>query len=85
MAMEPALTQFESSYKKKINLVSMNVDQDSSPEYKKYGHYLVDLSKGSIPLTVWSDARGKVLDQFLGGLSVKELAARTEKALKLAR
>ena len=85
MAMEPAMTQFESKYKSKVNLVSMNSDETDTPEYKKYGKLLEKLSQGGIPLTVWTDSKGKVLDQKLGGLSEKELSDRSLKAIKQAK
>lgn len=83
--MEPAMTQFESKFKKRVNLASMNSDVTDTPEYKKYGRYLEQLSQGGIPLTVWLDSKGKVLDKALGGLSEKQLSERSEKAIKAAK
>ena len=79
------MTQFESKFKSKVNLVSMNSDETDTPEYKKYGKLLEKLSQGGIPLTVWTDGKGKVLDQKLGGLSEKELIDRSQKAIKQAK
>ena len=36
-------------------------------------------------MTVWTDSKGKVLDQKLGGLSEKELSDRSLKAIKQAK
>jgi thiol:disulfide interchange protein len=83
--MEPAMTQFESNSKKTLNLVSINVDQTDTPEYKKYAPLLEKLSQGSIPLTVWIDDKGKVLDQAVGAVTEKDLLARSQKATKLAK
>ena len=83
--MEPALTQFESKYKTKVNMVSINVDDSKDPLYEKYVPMLKKLSQGGIPLTVWTDAKGKVLDQALGGLSEKELSDRSQKAISQAK
>lgn len=66
MAMEPALTQFESKYKSKINPVSVNVDETGSPEYGKYSELLKTHSR-TIPFSIWIDDKGKVLNSHAGG------------------
>lgn len=71
------MTQFESNYKSKVNLVSINVDETTTPEFKKYGK-LGDLSD-SIPFTIWIDPNQKVLDKAVGGLSAADLVKRTDK------
>ncbi len=82
--MEPAMTQFESKYKSKVNLVNINIDETTTPEFKKYGK-LGDLSD-SIPFTVWIDSNQKVLDKEAGGLSAADLAKRTDQcSAKLAK
>jgi hypothetical protein len=75
--MEPAMAQFESKYRSKINIVSINIDETETPEFKKYGK-LGDLSE-SIPFTVWIDSNKKVLDREAAGLSFAELAKRTDR------
>lgn len=79
------MTQFESKFKDKVNLANMNSDDTDTPEYKKYGHYLEELSQGGIPLTVWLDSKGKVLDKAVGKLSEKDLNDRSLKAIKAAK
>lgn len=81
MAMEPAWTQFESAFKKKVNLVMINVDLTAAPEFKKYGKYGND----GIPATYWLDSKGKVLQSKVGGLSAKQLGDETTAASKKAR
>lgn len=81
--MEPALTQFESKYKKKFNLVTINVDEKEKPETKRY-HKLSKLSE-SIPFTVWLDSKGNVLDKYAGSLTEKQLASRSDEAALKAR
>lgn len=80
--MEPAMAQFESKFKNKVNLVTINVDQDKTPEYKKYG-YLAQKAAG-IPYTVWIDPKRKILSEETGGLSVKQLTDKTNAAIKKA-
>ena len=81
--MEPALTQFESKYKNKINIAMINVDEKSTPEYKLYGQ--LEKLTDSIPFTVWVDSKGKVIDQYVGTLTDKELATRSDNAKKKAK
>ena len=74
--MEPAWTQFESTYKKKINLVMINTDETTTPEFKKYGK--IQEKYDGIPLTLWIDAKGKVLKSNLGGMDAKQLSSETD-------
>ncbi len=83
MAMEPAWTQFESAYKKKINLVMINTDETGTPEYKKYSK-MGDTVEG-IPSTFWLDAKGKVLKSKLGGMNAKQLSSETDAVSKKAK
>jgi hypothetical protein len=81
--MEPAMAQFESKFKNKVNLVTINVDQDKTAEYKKYG-YLAQKAAG-IPYTVWIDSKRKILSEETGQMDVKQLSDRTTGAIKKAR
>ena len=81
--MEPDLTRFESSYKSKINLVNINVDETSSPEFQKYGTLMK--RSPSIPFTLWIDSKGKVLSEERSVMSEGQLAETTQSALKLVK
>ena len=81
--MEPELTRFESSYKSKINLVNINVDEKSSLEFQKYGE-LMKRSK-SIPFTLWVDSHGKVLREEHSVMTEGQLAETTQSALKMVK
>ncbi len=83
MAMEPAVTQFESQYNKKVNLVMINVDDKDSPEMKKYGDYVK--KAGGIPYTVWFDSKSNVLGEKVGGMDAKEISKLTEDYIKKAK
>lgn len=75
--MEPAWTQFESTYKEKLEIVTINVDERSTKEFASYGQ----LVQGGIPHTVWLTQQNKPLSAQTGGLSFDQLKAETEKAL----
>ena len=81
--MEPDLARFESKSKSKINLVSINVDENTSPEFQKYGA-LMKRSQ-SIPFTLWVDAQGKVLREERSVLSEGQLEETTQSVLKLVK
>ncbi|MFN8609095.1 MAG: hypothetical protein U0931_16285 [Vulcanimicrobiota bacterium] len=83
MAMEPAWTQFESTYKSKVNLIMINVDEDKTAEFKKY--MKIRGKDQMIPATYWVDAQGKVLQSKVGGMSATQLGAETDSAAKRAR
>lgn len=74
--MEPAWTQFESTYKKKINLVMINTDETTTSEFKKYGK--IQQKFDGIPLTLWIDSKGKVLKSNVGAMDAKQLASETD-------
>lgn len=78
--MEPAWTQFESSQRKKVNLVMVNVDQQDKAEFKKYAKIIE--SNESIPATVWLDNKGKILQSKVGKMTAKELEVETSTLLK---
>ena len=80
VAMEPAWTKFETDYKKKVNLVLVNIEEKGTPELKKYGKLQEDVD--GLPLTLWLDANGKVVKSEIGKLEAKQLASQTDKALK---
>lgn len=73
------MTQFESKFKNKVNLVSINVDQRKTPEYKKFA-YLTDQAAG-IPHTVWL-AKNKPVTAKTGKLTLQQLTQLTNAALK---
>ena len=81
--MEPAWTQFESTYKKKVNLVMINTDESTTPEFKKYSK-IGDTVDG-IPATFWLDSKGKVLKSKVGSMDAKQLSSETEAAAKTAK
>jgi len=81
--MEPAVTQFESQYAKKVNFVMINVDHKQSDEMKKYGEMVS--KAGGIPFTVWLDSKGTVLGEKLGGMDAKEMGQLTDGYLKKAK
>lgn len=75
--MEPAWTQFESTYQSKTYIVTINVDEKDTPEFKQYSGLLGD----GIPLTVWLNKEGKTVGSQLGSASYDTLKSETEKAL----
>lgn len=81
--MEPAWTQFESTYKSKVNLVMINVDEDNTPQYKRYTP--LRGKDQSLPATLWVDSKGKVLHTKLGAMTAVELAQKTDSVAKKAR
>ena len=83
MAMEPAWTQFESTYKGKVNLVMINVDEDKTAEFKKY--MPLRGKDQMIPATYWVDSKGKVLQTKIGGMDAAQLGKETDAAAKKAR
>ena len=76
--MEPALAQFESKYSKKINLVTLDVDEKDTPEFRKYG---AGTDKMELPFTVWLDASGKKLSSKAGNLTAAQLTSLTNQVL----
>jgi hypothetical protein len=80
--MEPAWTQFESAYKSKVNLVMINVDEDKSPEFKKYKP--MRGKDQMLPATLWVDSKGKVLQTKIGGMDAAQLGAETDTVAKKA-
>lgn len=81
--MEPAVTQFESQYAKKVSIVMINVDHKESAEMKKYGPLVAKV--GGIPYTVWLDSKGTMLGEKVGSLGAKELGELTDGYLKKAK
>lgn len=80
--MEPAMAQFESKYKNKVNIVSINIDDEDTPEQKKYAKAA---TSEYIPFTVWLDSKGKPIDEQVGSMTLLQLSQRTEAAIKKAR
>lgn len=81
--MEPAWTQFESTYKGKVNLVMINVDEDKTPEFKKYTP--LRGKDQSLPATLWVNSKGKVVQTKLGGMTAEQLGKETDSAARKAR
>ncbi len=71
--MEPALVQFESENKSKLNIINVNVDSERG-KLDKYPAVARDLEdKGSIPNTWVVDSTGKIVWGQMGGMSREEL------------
>lgn len=79
--MEPELARFESTYKSKINLVNIDVDETGTPEFQKYGDLM--RRSPSIPFTLWVDSKGNVLREERSVLSTGQLTQTTEIALQM--
>jgi hypothetical protein len=75
VASKPGLAQFESS-SKDFQVVHIDVDQKTSPQYLEYIQYK---EGGSIPYWAILDKTGKKVDGFLGGQSYENLVTRTAK------
>lgn len=75
--MKPQLAQFGS--KSPIPLVEVDLDQQSSPEFRKYSS---KMTSRSIPFTVLLDAKGNVLLQIAGYKTASELVQATQPYLK---
>lgn len=79
VAMEPAWTEFETAFRGRVNLVTINKDDKSSPEFKRYtGNKDIH----EIPVTFWLDESGKVLHVQRMGMKASELKTVTERFLK---
>ena len=75
--MKPALAQFESA--NKYNLIRINMDKKSSPEYKKnIGHF----QGRGIPYFAVLDKNGKKVGGWAGGVSAAELNKRVSKYVR---
>lgn len=73
------MTQFESQFKSKVNIVSINVDQTKTAEYKKFAN-LTDNAAG-IPHTVWL-VKNKPVEAKTGKLTLQQLTEFTRAAWK---
>lgn len=80
--MEPAWIQFESAHKSKVNLTFINVDEKTTPEFKRFSKVN---TQPTIPVTYWLDRRGKILSQKVGQMSLAELSSSTKAAMSKAR
>ncbi|MBN9415017.1 hypothetical protein ABS71_09290 [bacterium SCN 62-11] len=70
--------QFESTYQKKAEIVYINVDQRTSPEFTKYARF----APQSIPYTLWLDRQDKPLADQTGPMTAAEMGAVSDKFLK---
>ena len=70
--------QFESTYQKKAEIVYINVDQRSAPEFVKYQRF----APQGIPYTLWLDRADKPLADKTGAITAAEMGETTEKFLK---
>ena len=70
--------QFESTNQKKLEIVTINVDQRSSPEFLKYQSF----APSSIPYTLWLDRKDKPLADKTGPMTAQELTETSDKLLK---
>ncbi len=75
--MKPHLAQFES--KNLIKVVNINVDQKSTPDYKKYISYKTERG---IPFTVILNPKGEVVYKALGGVDSATLTRETVKHVR---
>jgi thioredoxin-related protein len=75
--MKPELAQFGS--KSPIPVVEVDLDLQSSPEYRKYSS---KMTSRSIPFTVLLDAKGDAILQLTGYQSSGDLVKATQKYLK---
>ncbi len=82
--MAPAMTQFESKVPAQASLFDLNVDEKDNPNVAKYSS-LLDSEGGSIPYTVWLDAKGNILGSKVGDLDVSQLSQLTTQALDKTR
>lgn len=81
VAMSPEWHKFENAYKARLNVVHINMDEKSTPEYKKYGSRVLKESPG-LPLTFWIDSKGKLLDKKAGPLNAEQLGSMSKAALE---
>lgn len=70
--------QFESAYQKKAEIVYINVDQRSAPEFVKYQNF----SSPGIPYTVWLNRADQPLASKNGAMTAAEMGEITDKFLK---
>jgi len=70
--------QFESANQKKLEIVYINVDQRSSPEFLKYQRF----APSGIPYTLWLDRKDRPLADKTGVLTAQELTEMSDKLLK---
>lgn len=70
--------QFESANQKKLEIVYINVDERSSPEFVKYQRF----ASSSIPYTVWLDRKDRPLADKTGPMTTSELTEISDKLLK---
>ncbi len=75
--MGPAWTQFESTYKEKLEIVYINVDEKETAEYKKFESFCPP----GIPTTIWFKGGQKPVETKTGSLSVQELTSISEQTL----
>ena len=67
---------FESSYKNKVKIVAININDKESEEFKSYKAVL-DAAGGGVPFTAWLDNDGKILAQQGGAIDKKLLGGET--------
>ena len=93
--MEPAWTQFESAFNKRVNIYMMNTD-DRRPPAEVQAFFKANPAVAQsiqsarqacegIPTTVWIDSRGTVLETQVGGLDFKDLKKYTESAISRSK
>ncbi len=75
--MKPQLTQFES--KTTLNVVNIDLDQKSSPSYKKY---IDKMTATGIPYTVIINPKGEVIYSAIGYKTSAELVTETKQFWK---
>jgi hypothetical protein len=75
--MKPELAQFGSS--SPISIVTIDIDQKSSPDYLKYKS---KMTSRSIPFSVLLDSKGEVVHQISGFRTSADLQKETKKFIK---
>lgn len=93
--MEPAWTQFESAFNKRVNIYMMNTDDRRPPaaaeaffkQNPAVAQAITSARKSceGIPTTVWFDSKGNVIETQVGGLDLKELKKFTESAISRSK
>ena len=70
--------RFESTYQKKAEIVYINVDQRSSPEFTKYARF----APRGIPYTLWLDRKDKLLAERTGPVTAAEMTETSDRLPK---
>lgn len=75
--MAPAWAQFESKYQDRMRIVTINVDQRETEEFKAHAKWM----QRAIPHTVWLSRKGALLQQQAGSMSLEQLGQISDTVL----